>query len=73
MKLVEAITQYARGLKTDKAILSYLNTEDEVARYNSTVEVHEISELWLHDFEKQSDIKHVQNIKKVVKHFRLLS
>jgi hypothetical protein len=33
MNLVDAIKEYAFRLKTDKALLSYLDTEDMVARF----------------------------------------
>ena len=68
MKLVEAIKVYARDIKTDKALLDYLYTEHEVAMYDPSVEVEDISNSWLVYFEHFAGEKHAKNVRKVLRH-----
>ncbi len=68
MKLVEAIKIYCREIKTDKTLLSYLNTEYEVAMYDPQVDVADISNSWLVYFAHAAGEKHANNVKKVLRH-----
>ena len=68
MKLVEAIKDYARNIKTDKTLLDYLYTEHEVAMYDPSVEVEDVSNSWLVYFAHVAGKKHADNVRKVIKH-----
>ena len=68
MLLVESIKQYACRLKTDKALLSYLDTEDLVARYDPDVTVDSVTDEWLSRFKGYAGEKHAGNVKKVLNH-----
>ena len=57
MLLVESIKQYAGRLKTDKALLSYLDTEDLVAGYDPGVTVESVT---------YAGEKHARNVRKVL-------
>lgn len=72
MKLVEAIKDYARNIKTDKTLLDFLNTEHEVAMYDPCIMVEDVAKDWLAKFQqhlvqKNVSIKHVSNVQKVIK------
>jgi hypothetical protein len=66
MLLVESIKRYAGRLKTDKALLSYLDTEDLVARYDPDVTVDSVTDEWLSRFKGYAGEKHARNVRKVL-------
>lgn len=68
MLLVKSIKQYAGRLKTDKALLSYLGTEDLVARYDPGVTVDGVTDEWLSGFKRYAGEKHARNVRKVLNH-----
>lgn len=68
MKLVEAIKIYALGIKTDKTLLDFLNTEHEVAMYDPSIDVEDISNSWLVYFAHAAGEKHAKNVRKVLRH-----
>ena len=68
MKLVEAIKLYAMGIKTDKTLLDFLNTEHEVAMYDPSIDVEDISNSWLVYFAHAAGEKHAKNVRKVLRH-----
>lgn len=68
MKLVEAIKTYAMGIKSDSTLLDYLYTEHEVAMYDPSVNVADISNSWLVYFAHAAGEKHANNVKKVLRH-----
>jgi hypothetical protein len=66
MNLVDAIKEYAFRLKTDKALLSYLDTEDMVARFDACVHVEDVTEEWICRFGEFAGRKHVGNVRRVI-------
>ena len=68
MLLVELIKHYAGRHRTDKAIMSYLNTEDVIAKFDPDIQVEDITEEWIMRFKEYAGSKHVGNIKRVIKH-----
>lgn len=67
MLLAESIKNYACRYKTDKALFSYLETEHEVVMFDPGVHVENITAEWLEKFRNHSGMKHVRNVRKVVK------
>lgn len=68
MLLVELIKQYAGRHKTDKAILGYLNTEDQVARFDVGVQVEDVDDEWISRFQVFAGKDHARRVRKVVHH-----
>jgi len=68
MLLVELIKQYAGRHKTDKAILGYLDTEDQVARFDVGVEVGDVDDEWISRFQVFAGEDHARRVRKVVNH-----
>ena len=68
MRLVEAIKIYAMGIKTDKTLLDFLYTEHEVAMYDPSIDVEDISNSWLVYFAHAAGEKHAKNVRKVLRH-----
>ncbi len=69
MLLVELLKQYAGMHRSDKTILSYLNTEHVVAKYDPGINIEDITEEWLMDFLIFAGAKETKNVKKAMKHF----
>lgn len=72
MKLVELIKQYAGTHRTDKALLSYLETETKVAHFDPEVEIENVTDEWMLRFGKFAGMNHVGNVKKVLKYFTII-
>ncbi len=68
MLLVELIKHYAGRHRTDKAILGYLDTEDQVARFDVGVQVEDVSEEWIIRFAMYAGEDHARRVRKVVHH-----
>ncbi|CEA16462.1 hypothetical protein ING2E5B_1716 [Fermentimonas caenicola] len=68
MLLVESLKIYAGTHRTSKAIYSYLETEDMVAKFDAYIQVEDITEEWIMRFKEYAGSKHVGNIKRVIKH-----
>lgn len=68
MLLVESIKQYAGTHKTDKALLSYLNTEDQVAKFDVYINTEDVTEEWIIRFKNFAGPTHAGNVRKVLKH-----
>jgi hypothetical protein len=47
MLLVESLKIYAGTHRTSKAIYSYLETEDMVAKFDAYIQVEDITEEWI--------------------------
>jgi len=69
MLLAELVKSYAGSNKSDKALLSYLETEHEVVRFDPGVNVADVTEEWIGKFEKFAGAKHARNVRKAVKNF----
>lgn len=70
MLLVECIKQYAGTHKTDKTILSYLNTEHQVSKFDVHIHTEDITEEWIIRFKNFAGSTHERNVRKVLKHTR---
>lgn len=69
MLLVELLKRYAGTHKSDKSILSYLNTEHAVAKYDPNINIEDITEDWLLHFQIYAGAKEANNVKKAMRHF----
>ena len=68
MLLVESLKQYAGLHKTDKAILSYLNTEYHVAQFDVCIHTENVTEEWILKFKDFAGGRHAGNVRRVLKH-----
>lgn len=72
MILIDAIKEYAGQHKTDRTVYGYLDTEDQVAKFDVSIRVEDVNEEWLQRFREFAGKEHARRVQKVVNYLRKL-
>jgi len=72
MLLVELLKEYAGRHKTDQAIYKYLDTEDQVVRFDTYIRAEEVTDEWIQRFSDVAGKDHARRVRKVIKYFQKL-